>query len=156
MTPQQAAERIEEVMAHLWMVRTFLKHADEIQEDADFLEVPRGLFDYCRAVEPAAQKQDWELYLHRARSKLGKLRKVVVFFDDNFRRITDHTNWQMASTSMKASVRRIEEILEQVARGSAAAVPTVQGILGGDEVGDRIQGQEGVADPTRPPNLGKS
>ena len=40
MTPQQAVERLGTVLAHAWMVRTFLKHADEIQEDADMLEVP--------------------------------------------------------------------------------------------------------------------
>jgi hypothetical protein len=140
MTHEQAAERIEEVMAHLWMVRTFLKHAEEIQEDADFLEVPRGLFDYTRAVEPAALKKDWPLYLHRARSKLGKLRKVVAFFAENYPSITNHTNWQMAAASMKASVRRIEEILAAVTSEptSTAAVPVGEGVLAGDEVGDDI------------------
>ena len=33
------------VLAHLWMIRTFLKHADEIQDDENMLEVPRTLFD---------------------------------------------------------------------------------------------------------------
>jgi hypothetical protein len=156
MTHEQASERIEEVMAHLWMVRTFLKHAEEIQEDADFLEVPRGLFDYTRAVEPAALKKDWPLYIHRARSKLSKLRKVVAFFAENYPSITNHTNWQMAAASMKASVRRIEEILAQVdVSGSAAAVPLDHGVLAGDQVGDDIgdalQGPPDAAAEDDPP-----
>jgi hypothetical protein len=123
MTHAEAVTRIDEVMAHLWMVRTFLKHADEIQEDADFLEVPRTVFDYCRAVEPAAQKGDAVLYVHRARSKLGKLKKAADFFAGNFRRVTDHTNWQMASASLLACVRRLEEILTTVPKGSAPPAP---------------------------------
>jgi hypothetical protein len=143
MTHQQAAEQIAEVMAHLWMVRTFLKHAEEIQENADFLEVPRGLFDYTRAVEPAALKNDWPLYIHRARSKLGKLRKVVAFFVEHYSSVSNHTNWQMAALSLRASVRRIEEILGQLdhQQTSATAVPLEPSILAGDEVGDALQGQ---------------
>lgn len=144
MTHEQAAQRIEEVMAHLWMVRTFLKHAEEIQDDADFLEVPRALFDYTRAVEPAALRKDWPLYIHRARSKFGKLRKVVAFFVENYSCVSSHTNWQMAAASLRASVRRIEEILSQIEESgcSAAAIPLDTSVLGGDEVGDTLQGQD--------------
>ena len=46
MTPAEAVERLQGVLAHLWMVRTFLKHADEIQDDEALLDVPRTLFDY--------------------------------------------------------------------------------------------------------------
>ena len=56
MTPEQAIERLDVVLAHAWMVRTFLKHAEEIQDDESFLEVPRTIFDYCRAVEPARER----------------------------------------------------------------------------------------------------
>lgn len=136
MTHQEAAKRIDVVLAHAWMVRTFLKHADEIQEDADFLEVPRTIFDYCRAVEPASQKGDWITYVHRARSKLGKLRKAAEYFAANFRRVTDHTNWQMASTSLSGCVAQIDDILSKVPKGSAAAVPADEGVLLDDQPGD--------------------
>src|SRR3712207_3306693 len=53
MTPDEAMRRINVLLAHAWMVRTFLKHADEIQDDEEMLEVHRMIFDYCRAVEPA-------------------------------------------------------------------------------------------------------
>lgn len=146
MTHAEAVNRIDEIMAHLWMVRTFLKHADEIQEDAEFLDVPRTVFDYCRAVEPAVQKGDAVLYVHRARSKLGKLRKTAEFFAANFRRITDHTNWQMASASLSGCVRRLEEILADVPKGSPPPTPGVQGVLLEDEAGD------GVGGPIAPPS----
>ena len=31
MTPAEAVPRLETILAHAWMVRTFLKHAEEIQ-----------------------------------------------------------------------------------------------------------------------------
>jgi hypothetical protein len=111
MTTEEAIERLNTVLAHAWMVRTFLKHAEEIQEDADFLEVPRTVFDYCRAVEPAQQRGDWATYLHRVRSKLGKLRRVAEFFAANHMQKSDHTNYQMAALSLSGCVRAIEEVL---------------------------------------------
>jgi hypothetical protein len=107
----EAVRRLEGVLAHLWMVRTFLKHAEEIQEDADLLEVPRTLFDYIRAVEPAAQRGDTKEYLHRIRGKLHRLRRVAELFAAEHPRVSDHTNFQMAARSLTASVGQIEEIL---------------------------------------------
>jgi hypothetical protein len=114
MTPEQAVERLNVVLAHAWMVRTFLKHADEIQEDEDFLAVPRTIFDYCRAVEPAQQRGDVATYLHRIRSKLSKLRRVSEFFSANHRQKSDHTNYQMAALSLAGCVKEIEEVLASV------------------------------------------
>ncbi|MGL4549606.1 MAG: hypothetical protein ACRC33_00350 [Gemmataceae bacterium] len=143
MTHAEAVTRIDEVMAHLWMVRTFLKHADEIQEDAEFLDVPRTVFDYCRAVEPAAQKGDAVLYVHRARGKLAKLKKTAEFFAAHFLRITDHTNWQMAAASLTACVRRLEEIFAAVPKGSPPPAPGVPPVLLADEPGDGGGGPPG-------------
>jgi len=114
MTPEEAVKRLEVVLAHAWMVRTFLKHADEIQEDEELLEVPRTIFDYCRAVEPAAQRGDVKEYLRRIRGKLPKLRRAAELFAGEFRRVSDHTNFQMASVSLTGCVHRIEEVLAAV------------------------------------------
>ena len=70
MTSAEAVPLINEVLAHLWMVRTFLKHADEVQEDADFLAVPRLLFDSIRAAEPARERGDIPEFLRRLKGKL--------------------------------------------------------------------------------------
>jgi hypothetical protein len=119
-------ESLNAVMAHAWMVRTFLKHAEEIQDDEELLEVPRQLFDYTRAVEPSYQRRDAADYLRRAQGKLPKLRRVAELFAREHRRVSDHTNFQMAALSLSACVRQIEEILAQVKHvredGQASAV----------------------------------
>jgi hypothetical protein len=114
MTPEQAVVELNGVLAHLWMVRTFLKHADEVQDDQALLGVPRTLFDSIRATEPAAQRGDVKEYLRRLRGKLPKLRHVAEFFAAEYRRASDHTNFQMAALSLATAVQRIEEILAVV------------------------------------------
>ena len=73
MTSEQAMDRLNVLLAHAWMVRTFLKHAEEIQQDEELQEVHRMIFDYVRALEPSFQHQDVKEYLHRARGKLPKV-----------------------------------------------------------------------------------
>src|ERR1051325_3929355 len=115
MTPEQAMERINLLLSHAWMVRQFLKHADEVQEDEEMLDVHRMIFDYTRAVEPSYQRRDTAEYLRRAKGKLSKLRKVAEFFAANYRRVSDHTNFQMAATSLQFVVQQIDEVLTQQA-----------------------------------------
>src|SRR3984957_14135827 len=107
-------ETLNTTLAHAWMVRTFLKHADEIQEDEEMLEVPRMIFDFIRALEPSYERKDAAEYLHRARGKLPKLRKVAERLAQEHKRVSDHTNFQMAAASLSACVRRIEEVLAAV------------------------------------------
>jgi hypothetical protein len=117
MTPAEAMKRINVILAHAWMVRTFLKHADEIQEDEEMLEVHRMIFDYARALEPSFQRQDAKEYLHRARGKLPKLKRMAELFAREHRRVSDHTNFEMAAASLSGCVHQIEEILAQVSPG---------------------------------------
>jgi hypothetical protein len=124
-------ERINVVLAHAWMVRAFLKHADEVQDDVDMLEVHRMIFDYTRAVEPSFERRDAQEYLRRAKGKLPKLRKSAEFFAQEYKRVSDHTNFQMAAMSLLGVVRQIEEILTGVSMDSSAraaieAVPQSQ------------------------------
>lgn len=114
MTPELAADRLNDVLAHLWMIRTFLKHADEIQEDEELLDVPRTLFDSIRAAEPARERGDTAEYLHRLKGKLPKIRRVAELFQREHKRVSDHTNFQMCAASLTACVRRMEEILAEL------------------------------------------
>ena len=114
MSADEAMERLNTVLAHAWMVRNFLKHAEEIQEDDAMLEVPRMIFDYIRALEPSYQRKDAKEYLHRARGKLPKLRRVAEYFQNEYRRVSDHTNFEMAARSLTGCVRQIEEIFAAV------------------------------------------
>src|ERR1043166_8745820 len=99
MSPEDAMERINLILAHAWMVRNFLKHADEVQEDEEMLDVHRMIYDYTRAVEPSYQRRDASEYLRRAKGKLSKLRTVAEFFAENYQRVSTHTNFQMAAIS---------------------------------------------------------
>jgi hypothetical protein len=123
MTAVEAVERLQGILAHLWMVRTFLKHAEEIQDDEELLDVPRTLFDYVRATEPAAQRNDTKEFLHRIRGKLPKLRRAAEVLQREYRRVSVHTNFEMAALSLTTCVRQIEEVLAALTPVSAPSNP---------------------------------
>jgi hypothetical protein len=114
MSPAEAVERLNVVLAHLWMVRTYLKHADEVVNDEELIEVPRLLYDSIRAVEPALLKGDHATYLRRLKGKLPKLRKIADLFAREYKRVSAHTNFEMASVSLSGAVRRMEEIFAAI------------------------------------------
>jgi hypothetical protein len=114
-TPEDAVQRCNTILAHAWMVRTFLKHADEVQEDEGMLDVPRTLYDSIRAVEPAFQRGDTADYLRRLKGKLPKLRRAADHFAAHFREFSPHTNFEMASLSLLGVVRELEEVFAAVA-----------------------------------------
>jgi len=114
-TANEAMERINVILAHAWMVRAFLKHADEVQDDVEMLDVHRMIFDYTRALEPSFERRDAQEYLRRAKGKLPKLCKSAEFFAAEYKRVSDHTNFQMAALSLQGVVRQIAEILDSVA-----------------------------------------
>src|SRR5438477_9862771 len=114
MSPDDAMERLNIILAHAWMVRNFLKHAEEIQDDEEMLDVHRMIFDFIRAAEPSYQRKDAREYLHRVRGKLPKLRRSAEFFAAEWRRVSTHTNFEMAALSLTGCVKQIEEILAAV------------------------------------------
>ncbi len=114
MTPEQAANKLDVVLAHLWMVRTFLKHAPEVEEDEVMLDVPRTLFDSIRAVEPARERGDLADFLRRLEGKLPKIRRVAEVLEREHKRVSDHTNFQMAAKSLTGAVRQMEEIFAEL------------------------------------------
>ena len=138
MSPDEAMQRLNTVLAHAWMVRNFLKHADEVQEDEEMLDVHRMIFDYIRAVEPSYQRKDANDYLHRARGKLPKLRRVAELFAREYRRVSDHTNFEMAARSLSGCVREIEETLAAVSKGMADESSEKPGSLG-EGVADEVE-----------------
>ena len=114
MTPDDAVQRLNLVLAHAWMVRAFLKHADEIQENEDMLDVPRTLYDSVRAVEPAFQRGDTADFLRRLKGKLPKIRKAAEYFNSHFKEFSPHTNFEMAALSLLGVVKQMEEIFAAV------------------------------------------
>ena len=92
----------------------FLKHADEVQDDEEMLEVHRMIFDFIRAAEPSYQRKDPKEYLHRVRGKLPKLRRAAEYFAGQYSEVSSHTNFQMAALSLSGCVQHITEILDHV------------------------------------------
>lgn len=105
--------RIDLQLAHVWMVRTFLKHSDEAQEDDELAEVHRDLYDVMLAVGGPLQAGDAEHYLQVVRKKFGKLKRAAERFGKLQPQISTHTNFQMASRSLDSAVQSIEGILAE-------------------------------------------
>ena len=114
MSPEEAVERLNIILSHLWMVRTFLKHAPEVEEDEVLLDVPRTLFDSIRAVEPARERGDHAEFLRRLKGKLPKLRRVAELLQREHARVSDHTNFKMAATSLQGAVKQMEDVFAQL------------------------------------------
>ena len=114
MSPDEAVQRLNTILAHAWMVRNFLKHAEEVQDDEEMLDVHRTIFDFIRAVEPSSQRGDTREYLHRLRGKLPRLRRAAEFFAREYPRVSSHTNFEMAAASLTGCVRHIDDILTTV------------------------------------------
>ena len=114
MTSQEAMRRINTVISHLWMVRTFLKHAEEMEDDSERMRVPRTLFDFARAVESRYIAGDSQGYLKMVRKKLSKLRSAAEQFAAEVDEISSHTNFKQAALSLSGCVDEIYEILDQV------------------------------------------
>ncbi len=104
--------RIDTLLAHVWMVRTFLKHSDEAEEDDELRAVHRTLYDYMLALGEAWNAQDAAAYLRQARKKLSKLRQATERFLEIQPEVSEHTNFRMAATSLRAAVAEIGAILE--------------------------------------------
>jgi len=120
MTPEEAVERLQVVLAHAWMVRAFLKHSDDIAEEEDLLDVHRTIFDYIRSTEPAFLRGDVKEFLHRVKAKLSKLRRAAEHFAAEYKRVSDHTNFHMASASLTGCVREIEAVLAELKKAAGA------------------------------------
>jgi hypothetical protein len=111
MTPDVLMHRIDTLLSHVWMVRTFLKHSEEAEEDDELCEVHRALYDYMLALGEPFKNGDAATYIKQATKKLSKLRKATELFLEIQPEISDHTNFQMAAQSLKVAVAEVDELL---------------------------------------------
>jgi cob(I)alamin adenosyltransferase len=114
MSPADDMHRIDTLLSHVWMVRTFLKHSDEAQDDTELAEVHRELYDYMLALGSAYQAGDAATYLKTASKKLAKLRRITDQFRELQPDVSTHMNFQMAQRSLTAAVDEIARILGQI------------------------------------------
>lgn len=111
-SPEEVVSRCEQIMAHAWMVRTFIKHSPEVEDFPELMGIVRAVFDTARALEtrvasPAA-------YLRMLQKKLGKLRSATAQFAVDAPLASTHTNFQQAVISMQTCVADLTEILQTV------------------------------------------
>ncbi len=112
MTPAEIARLIDQQLCHVWMVRTFVKHSEEAEDDEELSEVYRELYDYTHALGPAFEQKDWDQFLKLARKKLRKLIAANELYQRVQPEISSHTNFQMAGRSLQSSVDEIQKLLE--------------------------------------------
>lgn len=113
MSPDETMHRIDVLLSHVWMVRTFIKHCEESEDDEELQDVHRGLYDYMLALGGPLRRDDAEAYLKQARKKFSKLRKTQELFSQIQAEVSTHTNFQMAAQSLRSAVHDIGQILDQ-------------------------------------------
>lgn len=104
---------IDEQVAHVWMVRAFLKHSDEATDDEELASVHRDLYDFMLALGPALDAGDSVTYLKMAKKKLSKLKKATELFVEIQPEVSGHTNFKMAARSLEVAVQNIVGLLER-------------------------------------------
>jgi cob(I)alamin adenosyltransferase len=110
LAPAERVRRCEQVMSHAWMIRTFIKHCEEVEEFPELMEVARAIFDLSRALE--VKEPDPEAYLRILRKKLSKLRPAVEQFAQDAPRASTHTNFVQAVVSARACVEELERLAQ--------------------------------------------
>jgi hypothetical protein len=113
MTADEAMRRIDAQLSHVWVLRTFLKHSEEAEEDDELMEIVRTLYDYSLALGPAWNAQDSAEYLKLARKKYGHLRDAAARFAELQPEVSDHTNFKMAVRSLATAMDEIGQLLER-------------------------------------------
>ena len=108
LTPQELVNRCQTVMAHAWMVRTFIKHSDEVEDFPELMGIVRAVFDTARALE--TREGDPAGYFHMLGKKLGKLRKAAEQFRIDAETASTHTNFKQAVISMDACVEELQSL----------------------------------------------
>ncbi len=99
-------QQIDRLLSHVWMVRTFLKHSEESQEDEELQSIHRTLYDFMLALGPSLAADDAQAYLRQAGKKLGKLEEIQP-------EVSQHTNFQMATLSLRVAVDEVSRLLDE-------------------------------------------
>ncbi|MEM9944333.1 MAG: amidohydrolase [Planctomycetota bacterium] len=111
-TDEEYVAEIDKVLSHVWMVRTFLKHCEEAEEDDELRDVHRDLYDFMLALGQPLKDGDHTKYLKQAKRKLRKLKSANELFKEIQPEISSHTNFQMAAVSLDLAVIQVVELIE--------------------------------------------
>lgn len=111
-TPLEKMHYIDELFSHVWMVRTFLKHSEEAEEDEELSSVHRTLYDVMLALGGPLKTNDTDAYFKQLQKKISKLKKATELFLEIQPDVSSHTNFQMAAHSLKLAVQQIDDALK--------------------------------------------
>jgi cob(I)alamin adenosyltransferase len=109
---ERLVKELDDVLSHVWMVRTFLKHSEEAEEDDELRDVHRDLYDYMLALGAPLKSGDHAKYLKVARKKLKRLKAANELFTEIQPEISSHTNFQMAAQSLRLCVAKVIALLD--------------------------------------------
>lgn len=112
MSPDEIMRKIDVQLSHVWVVRTFLKHSEEAEEDEELYEIVRVLYDYCLSVGPAWTAQDAAEYLKLANKKYTKLQQATEHLAEILPNVSAHTNFKMALASLRGAVEEVGMLLK--------------------------------------------
>lgn len=125
-TLEDLVKVFQQKMAHAWMVRTFIKHCDEVEDYPELMGIVRAVFDMSRAIETKAD--DPSAFFKFARKKLGKVKKAGLQFEKDAWAASTHTNFQQAVISVQHAAQEMEVVLaraEQLLANQRAASANV-------------------------------
>ena len=103
-------DRCQELMAHAWVVRAFLRHSDEIEDFPELTLMCRAIFDLSRALE--SRIDDSLGYFKMLHKKLGKFHIAVEQFASDVPNISTHTNFQQSVISLRSCVRELQKEMD--------------------------------------------
>jgi cob(I)alamin adenosyltransferase len=112
MLPAEAMQRVDTLLSHVWMVRTFLKHSDEVTDDEQLADIHRTLYDCMLALGGPLKEGNADEYLKMARKKLARLKRAAEQFRQLQPEVSTHMNFQMAVQSLSGAVNEIAAVLE--------------------------------------------
>ena len=108
-TLAEAVAHCQVVFAHAWMVRTFVKHSETVEDFPELMQVVRTVFDTARALEPKVTEP--AAYLMTLRKKIGKLRAAADQFRADAPAASDHENFRQAVISLDGCIVELERVL---------------------------------------------
>lgn len=112
----------QQLFAHAWMVRTFVKHSPEVEDFPELMAIARNVFDVARSLE--SRVDDPAAYFRQLKKKLTRLKAAAAQFREDAPRASTHTNFQQAVLSMDACIAGWEQLLKQVVLGPTASLAT--------------------------------
>ena len=111
MNDDDRMQQIDTLLSHVWLVRTFLKHSEEAEEDDELCEIHRALYDFMLALGGPLANNDSGAYLKQAKKKISKLRAATKLFHEIQPEISSHTNFKMAAVSLSTAVEQVDQLL---------------------------------------------